>query len=104
MEHSSSRRRLAECLLRDAELQDSRRGEIGHDFDEVDASVKRDDLDLAIAIAFWDAWLDERNHGFPGNYEGISKPDWPVLARHIATSLASGEAITEPRLRKNFVF
>jgi hypothetical protein len=36
---------------------------------------------FAIAWNFWDSWIDERNHLFPGFYEGIAKEQWPALAR-----------------------
>jgi hypothetical protein len=104
MAQSSISQRLAACLLRDAELHDTAPDELGGEFDELDATAPRDDPDMAVAIAFWDAWIDERNHGFPGHYEGISIEDWPVLARHIATSLTTGQTISEPRIQQNFVF
>ena len=54
---------------------------MGQDFDLLDAEVPRTDRDVVIALAFWDAWLDEQNHNFPGFYHGISDADWPALGR-----------------------
>ena len=54
---------------------------MGQDFDLLDAEAPRTDRDVVIALAFWDAWLDEQNHNFPGFYDGISSADWPALGR-----------------------
>jgi hypothetical protein len=104
MRYASIRQLLSECLERDAELHVRAPNELGRSFDTVDPSVPRDDPDLALAIAFWDSWIDERNHGFPGHYRGISIDDWPILARSIAASLVSGRTIDDSRVRKNFDF
>ncbi len=46
---------------------------IGEGFAEYDAKFPRNDRQLMIAWDFWDAWIDERNHNFPGFYKGIKR-------------------------------
>jgi len=93
---------MVRCLERAAELEEQATKEAGTEFDIIDAAVPRRDPALAVAISFWDAWVDERNRAFPGNFEGIDRADWPLLARNIATSLSAGRGSDEPRIRKNF--
>lgn len=104
MDVQTARERLRRCLQRDAELHTSAPSEIGEDFDTIDAAAPRTDKTIVIALAFWDAWIDERNHEFPGFYRGISSADWPLLASVIASALGSGSAIDEPRILEHFVF
>lgn len=88
---------LSISLRRDADLQDSADYEaMGLDFDEIDAQLDRSRATSTelIAIQFWDAWLDERNHDFVGNYKGIEKGNWPTLARMLALNLQSDTPIT----------
>ena len=103
MEPSATVRLMARCLERAAELEERGTKEAGPEFDIVDAAVPRRDPALAVAVAFWDAWSDERKHHFPGNFEGIDRADWPSLARMIATALVTGRPIDESRIQKNFV-
>jgi hypothetical protein len=93
---------MVRCLERAAALEEQRANELSSEFDIVDAAVPRREPALEVAIAFWDAWLDERQHGFPGNFEGIGRADWPTLARSIARALATASAIDEPSIQKNF--
>jgi hypothetical protein len=93
---------MVRCLERAAALEERPANELGSEFDIVDAAVPRREPALEVAIAFWDAWVDERKRGFPGNFEGIARADWPVLARGIAKALATGSAIDEPRVQTNF--
>ena len=102
MEPSAPIRLMARCLERAAELEERLPDEAGPEFDIVDAAVPRRDPTLAVAVAFWDAWSDERKHHFPGNFEGIARADWPGLARIIATALVTGSPIDEPRIQRNF--
>jgi hypothetical protein len=103
MEPNAPVRLMARCLERAAELDEKEPEGVGPEFDIVDAAVPRRDPSLAVAVAFWDAWNDERKHRFPGNFEGIVRADWPGLARMIATALVTGRPIDEPRIQKNFV-
>jgi hypothetical protein len=40
---------------------------------------------LHIALAFWDGWVNARNHGFPPGPIGMAQ--WPELARSVAADL-----------------
>jgi len=104
MNLQTARERLRCCLQRDAELHLVAPSEIGKDFDAIDAEAPRTDQTIVIALAFWDAWIDERNHAFPGLYPGISAADWPLLALVITSALRSGSVIHEPRILEHFVF
>ena len=61
---------LIEALRRDALRQEEGRlVEVGKEFDAVEEyrSNNRDEpvsIDLAIALTFWDAWVDQVHHGF----------------------------------------
>lgn len=94
---------MVRCLERAAALEERPAYEVASEFDIVDAAVPRREPALEVAIAFWDAWVDERKRGFPGNFEGISRADWPVFARSMAKALATGSTIDEPCIQKNFV-
>ena len=96
------RPRLSPCLERAAELDERTPNDAGPEFDIVDAAVPRREPVLAVAVAFWDAWSDERKRSYPGNFEGIDRADWPVLARIIAAALLAGQDVEEPRIKKNF--
>jgi hypothetical protein len=99
---------LIENLSRDAVAHESGRyQEIGSAFDEVDADLPRDGgpefAQLLIALAFWEGWIDARNHGWL-YYAGIGQRDWPVLAREVVESLAGNREITEPSVLRHFDF
>lgn len=102
MEPSAPVRLMARCLERAAELEERTLNDAGPEFDIVDAAVPRREPVLAVAVAFWDAWSDERKRSYPGNFEGIDRADWPALARIIATALLTGQDVQEPRIQKNF--
>jgi hypothetical protein len=103
VDHEAARAALLTALRRDADLHDQRRfEEIGSDFDRLDPAIPRASKDLMAALDFWDAWIDERNHRFPGFYPGIESSSWPVLARRIADDLVAGRAIGEPMVLKYF--
>ena len=102
MEPSAPVRLMVRCLVRAAELEEREPHGAEPEFDIIDAAVPRRDPALAVAVAFWDAWTDERKHGFPGNFEGIARADWPALARIVGTALLTGRPIDEPRVQKNF--
>jgi hypothetical protein len=57
--------------------------------------------DLGTARNFLDSWADASNHDWL-HYEGISKDDWPVLARTISESLEVGEPITSSKIVDHF--
>jgi len=106
--YTEAKQALIESLSRDAVAHESGRyRDIGGAFDELDANLPRDggsEFDqLLIALAFWDGWIDARNHGWL-YYDGIGQADWPVLARRIVESLAEDREITEPSILRHFDF
>jgi hypothetical protein len=100
-----------QALRKDADLHEKGLfSQLGNDFDQLDvkttgifqdASVRQV---FSIAWNFWDSWIDERNHLFPGFYEGIAKEQWPALARRAAEDLEKGDEVVDPLLLKHFVF
>ena len=79
-------------------------GKMGEMIDDFDAEFPRGSADLMMAWTFWDAWIEERNQGFPNLYEGISKEDWGPLATQIIEQLEKKENITHPIILKHFDF
>jgi hypothetical protein len=74
-------------------------------FDEIDSSRGQfSDPTLSIAWNFWDAWLDEANHGFRGYYGKIGQEDWPILAEELIQSLSKLLPITNPTILQEFDF
>ena len=107
MKHSQRRSRLISALRRDATLQaDGQVGQLGSDFDELDRPIEDDIANTSEACAvraaweFYDAWLDDAQHGFPTFYYGITQDQWPELARLMADTLDRREAISHPVLRR----
>ena len=74
-------------------------GEIDDDFDR---EFPRGAADLMIAWTFWDAWMAERNQGFPDSYSGITKDSWPQLAEQLIGQLEMKAAITDPNILAHF--
>jgi hypothetical protein len=106
-----NRQALIQALRKDADLHE--KGlfkQLGNDFDQLDVKTTgifedaRVRQAFAIARNLWDSWIDERNHLFPGFYEGIGKEHWPVLARRVAEHLEKGDEVVDPLLLKHFVF
>ena len=96
---------IVERLRRDALLHEQRQFQkLGEGFGDNDGRFPRAHDQLMIAWDFWDCWIDERNHKFPGFTEGVNQGDWPRLARHIADQLANDQAITDPFILERFVF
>ena len=105
MDYETARQFIVSQLERDARLHEQGQFEkIGSGLKENDERFPRDYDQLMIAWDFWDSWIDDRNHGFPGFSEGVEKETWSKLARHIAEQLSRGQEITEPLVLKNFVF
>lgn len=101
---------LIQALRKDADLHE--KGlfkQLGNDFVRLDVETEgvfenvNVRLTFAIAWNFWDSWIDERNHLFPGFYEGIPKEHWPGLARRVAQHLEVGDEVIDPLLLKHFV-
>jgi hypothetical protein len=97
---------LIEQLSRDEESQiagDLRK--IGDGFDYLDSNLPTNDnpqfKKLYIAMNFWDAWRDARNHDWM-YYEDIRSSDWPELAKAIVQDLKSEREITDKRILEHF--
>jgi hypothetical protein len=105
------RQALIKALRKDSDLHEKGLfSQLGSDFDQLDVAATgifedaKAQQAFAIAWNFWDSWIDERNHLFPGFYEGIAKEHWPVLARRVAENLENGHEVVDPLLLKHFVF
>ena len=97
---------IADALTNDAKAHVAGRfDEIGLQYDDVCAetlpSSRPATRTVAIALAFWDGWIDSRNHDWQ-YYPGIEHQDWPPLANEIAAALRSGDEITNPTLLRLF--
>lgn len=97
---------MAAALRREAEAADAGRAQvIGERYDVFDGALPRDrgsEFDkLFVALRFWDAWLDERNHGWPSFY-GIARGDWTRLARGVADDLDSDRDVSDLLLIAHF--
>ncbi len=106
--YTEAKQFLVESLTRDAIAHESGRyQDVGHNFDEFDASLPRgsgpDFNKLLLALNFWDGWIDARNHNWQ-YYEGINESDWPLLASRVIESLAKDQEISEPVVLKHFDF
>jgi len=105
MDLEKAKKFIIECLNRDIKLhEEGKLEQIGNGYDEYDNEFPRTNRQLMIAWDFWDAWIDERNHGFPCFYKGITKQTWPDLAKHIVEKLSEGEEISDQLILSNFVF
>lgn len=105
-DYSEARQRMLDALLRAAEWHDSGCLErIEDSYDSVDTGLPRDsgrEFDkLFVALTFWDAWIDARNHDWR-YYKGVEREDWPRLARSIVADLQADREITNPVVRQLF--
>jgi hypothetical protein len=55
---------------------------------------------LHVALAFWDGWIDARNHGWPVG--PIARGEWPELARSVAADLEADRGIAAPLVLARF--
>ncbi|HSJ62457.1 MAG TPA: hypothetical protein VK922_01005 [Gemmatimonadaceae bacterium] len=102
----SIRDALVAQLLGDATAHEAARYDsIGRRFDSIEHAFPRGgdaaNTALRIALTFWDAWIDARNHGWQVT-TGIQPEEWPVLARIIADDLSNERDITDARVRLRF--
>lgn len=76
-------------------------------FREMDAELPRNAdprFDkLFLALAFWDCWIDARNHDWQ-YYPGTEEADWPRLARVIVRDLEQDRDITDSHIVAQFDF
>jgi hypothetical protein len=103
---TAARKLLADHLLKDAVAHEAGRyDEIGRRFDAFERAFPDGDgneqLELRIALTFWDAWIDARNHGWQPT-AGIQPNEWPVLAREIVADLNGEGPVGSTRLRRLF--
>lgn len=92
----------------DIELHNqSKYEEIGRGFDEFDANLPRTQESrfhkLHIALVFWDAWIDARNHNWQ-YYDPIIKSYWPELAQYIINDIEKDREISNPLILQQFDF
>ena len=81
----AARKALAGYLLTDATAHEAGRYDaVGRSFDGFEHSFPEGDdeslIDLRMALTFWDAWIDARNHGWQPT-AGIQQEEWGRLAR-----------------------
>lgn len=97
---------MAAALRWEADAADAGRSQaIGERYDDFDEALPRDEgreFDkLFVALHFWDAWLDERNHGWP-NFYGIARGDWSRLARGVADDLDADRDVSDSLVVAHF--
>jgi hypothetical protein len=102
----AARQALAGYLLTDAAAHEKGRyDEIGRRFDGFEHAFPQGDdealIDLRMALTFWDAWVDARNHGWQPT-AGIQQAEWPVLARGIAADITVRREIADAHVRELF--
>ena len=103
--YNSAKELILRRLKRDSAFhQEGQFDKMGEPYDDFDEKFPRPFVDLMIAWTFWDAWIDERNHGFPGFYQGITRDSWPKLAGHIINQLEKKQPITDPLVLAHFDF
>ena len=91
------------ALRRDAGLHEN--GDfrkIGDDLERLEGELPGGFPQLAIAMTFWDEWVEAASHDFADSGEGLGRDDWPRLARHIADRLEGHGEITEHAVLANF--
>src|SRR6266513_1530826 len=104
--YTAARELLVGYLIADATAHEKGRfDEIGRRFDSFEHQFPAGDepglAELRLALTFWDAWIDARNHGWQTT-AGIQPAEWPVLSRAIATDLAAERPVSDPRVRTLF--
>ena len=106
MEYADLRHRFADALEAGAASQES--GDLSGiqiGYEEFDGSLPRgmgpELKKLHIALAFWDGWIDARNHDWL-YYEALSSADWPELARAIAGRLRANLEMEDARVLRHF--
>ena len=105
MTYEAARDALATHLRQDATAHESERYDtIGRRFDDVERHFPRGTAPefgrLRVALAFWDGWIDARNHGWPAG--PIAPGDWPGLGRGVAADLEADRDIVAPVVRARF--
>ena len=102
----AARQALVGYLVTDATAHEAERYDaVGRRFDGFEHAFPEGDdatlIDLRMALTFWDAWIDARNHGWQPT-AGIQQGEWPGLARGIAADLTAHREIADARVRELF--
>jgi hypothetical protein len=103
--YAVARDALVAHLREDADAHEVGRYDmIGRRFDDVERHFPTGTAPelgrLHVALAFWDGWVDARNHGWPSG--PIARDAWPVLARAVASDLEGDRDITAPLVLARF--
>ncbi|RYZ77780.1 MAG: hypothetical protein EOP05_00515 [Proteobacteria bacterium] len=92
--------KLADAILRETTIHEiGRFAELGQHFDEFESNSDASSEAYVLALNFWEAWIDERDHDF-ANFYGIEREAWPNIAVEVLKYLRSGEMPTHPNLIK----
>ncbi len=107
MDAEQARQNLIAALRKDCLAHEQGRfddlGPLDQSLEEFFASADANGLrEIRMAFNFWDSWLDERDHGFPNFYEGVTRDSWPSLARSIVAELEGGQPLTDPLVLPHF--
>ena len=105
MEVAAARAALAAHLRADADAHEGERYDsIGRRYDGTENHFPRgvapELAPLHVALAFWDGWIDARNHGWPAG--PIAREAWPALARRVAEDLEAEREIGAPLVLARF--
>ena len=103
--YAAARDALAAHLREDAATHEAERFDaVGRRFDAVERHFPRGTAPelarLHVALAFWDGWIDARNHGWPAG--PIARAEWPGYARGVASDLEAGREIAAPIVQARF--
>ena len=105
MTYEAARDALATHLQHDAAAHEQERYDaIGRRFDDVERHFPRGTAPelgrLHVALAFWDGWIDARNHGWPAG--PVAAAAWPALARAVAADLEADRDVAAPLVLARF--
>ena len=105
MTYAEARDALVAHLREDAAAHEGGRFDaIGRRFDGVERHFPRGTAPelgrLHIALAFWDGWIDARNHGWPAG--PVAAAAWPALAREVAADLEADRDVGAPLVLARF--
>jgi hypothetical protein len=78
--------------------------DFGSGIDRLDGQVSRPlhDPNFWVAFSFWEAWIDQINHGFGQLFYGIPEAEWPRLGAVVLEALQSKKEIAGEPLLEQF--
>ena len=101
-----ARKMIIDILLEEIKMHENESfTNIGTNYEVIEDKLSQmnvNDHDIGLAMVFWDAWIDEKNHNFAENYKGIKKYDWPNLALNLVDYLEKKVDFIEPIITKHF--